>query len=37
MDIAELAKEVGSDEIITVVGHLKEEIENVLGDNVQSA
>lgn len=35
--VAELAKEVGSDEIITVVGHLKEEIENVLGDNVKYA
>ena len=35
--VADLAKEVGSDEIVTVVGHLKEEIENVLGDTVQYA
>ena len=35
--VAELAIGVGSDEIITVVGHLREEIQNVLGDNVQYA
>ena len=35
--VADLAKAVGSDEIVTVVGHLKEEIENVLGDTVQYA
>ena len=35
--VADLAKEVGSDEIVAVVGHLREEIEKVLGDTVQYA
>lgn len=35
--VAELAKEVGSDEIITVVGHLREQVEEVLGDSVKYA
>ena len=35
--VAETAKEIGSDEIVTVVGHLREEIEGVLGDMVQYA
>ena len=35
--VAELAKEVGSDEIVTVVGHLREQVENVLGDSVKYA
>ena len=33
--VAELAKEVGTDEIVTVVGHLKDEVESVLGDSVK--
>ena len=35
--VAELAKEVGSDEVIAVVGHLKEQVEEVLGDSVKYA
>ena len=35
--VAELAKKVGSDEIITVVGHLREQVESVLGDSVKYA
>lgn len=35
--VADLAKEVGSDDIVAVVGHLREEIENVLGNTVQYA
>ena len=35
--VAELAKKVGSDEIITVVGHLREQVEAVLGDSVKYA
>lgn len=33
--VADLAKEVGSDEIVTVVGHLKEQVQAVLGDSVK--
>jgi bifunctional UDP-N-acetylglucosamine pyrophosphorylase/glucosamine-1-phosphate N-acetyltransferase len=33
--VAELAKEVGSDEIVTVVGHLREQVEAVLKDEVK--
>ena len=35
--VVELAKKVGSDEIITVVGHLREQVEAVLGDSVKYA
>lgn len=35
--VAEVAMKVGSDEIITVVGHLKEQIQEVLGDSVKYA
>ena len=35
--VADLAKEVGSDQIITVVGHLKEQVQEVLGDSVKYA
>ncbi len=33
--VAELAKNVGSDEIIAVVGHLKEQVKEVLGNSVK--
>ncbi len=32
--VAELAKRIGSDEVITVVGHLREQVQAVLGDSV---
>ena len=35
--VAELAKGVGSDEVITVIGHLKEQVQEVLGDKVKYA
>lgn len=35
--VAELASQVGSDEIVTVVGHLREQVEEVLGDSVKYA
>ena len=35
--VAELASEVGTDEIVTVVGHLKEQVQDVLGDSVKYA
>lgn len=35
--VAELANQVGSDEIVAVVGHLREEVEEVLGDSVKYA
>lgn len=35
--VAELASQLGSDEIITVVGHLREQVEEVLGDSVKYA
>lgn len=35
--VAELASQVGTDEIVTVVGHLKEQIQEVLGDSVKYA
>lgn len=35
--VAELASQVGSDEIVAVVGHLREEVEEVLGDSVKYA
>ena len=35
--VVELAKKVGSDEIVTVVGHLREQVEAVLGDSVKYA
>ena len=35
--VAELAKKVGSDEIVTVVGHMREQVQAVLGDTVKYA
>lgn len=35
--VADIAKDIGSDEIITVVGHLKEQVQEVLGDSVKYA
>ena len=35
--VVDLAKDVGSDEIIAVVGHLREQVQNVLGDEVKYA
>ena len=35
--VAELAKKVGSDEIVTVVGHMREQVQEVLGDTVKYA
>ena len=35
--VVDLAKKVGSDEIVTVVGHLREQVQKVLGDSVQYA
>ena len=35
--VAEVAKEVGSDEVVAVVGYLREQVEEVLGDSVQYA
>ena len=35
--VAELAKKVGSDEVVTVVGHLREQVQSVLGDSVKYA
>lgn len=35
--VADLAKSVGSDQVVTVVGHLKEQVEEVLGDEVKYA
>ena len=35
--VAEVAKEVGSDEVIAVVGHMREQVEAVLGDSVKYA
>ena len=35
--VADLAKSVGSDQVVTVVGHLKEQVEEVLGDDVEYA
>lgn len=35
--VTELAKEVGSDEVVAVVGHLREQVEAVLGDSVKYA
>ena len=35
--VAELAKKVGSDEVVTVVGHLREQVQAVLGDSVKYA
>lgn len=35
--VAELAKTVGSDEVVAVVGHMRELVENVLGDSVKYA
>lgn len=32
--VVELAKKIGSDEIVAVVGHLKEQVQEVLGDEV---
>ena len=33
--VAELAKSIGSDDVITVIGHMKEQIQAVLGDTVK--
>lgn len=35
--VVDLAKQIGSDDIVTVVGHLKEEVQAVLGDEVKYA
>lgn len=35
--VVDLAKEIGSDEIVAVVGHLKEQVQVVLGDEVHYA
>lgn len=35
--VTEVAKQIGSDEIIAVVGHMREQIEEVLGDSVKYA
>lgn len=35
--VADLALDIGSDEVVAVVGHLHEQIEEVLGDSVQYA
>ncbi len=35
--VAEVATEIGSDDVIAVVGYLREQVENVLGDTVQYA
>ncbi len=35
--VAEVAKEVGSDEVVAVVGYLREQVEEVLGDSVEYA
>ena len=35
--VADVAKEVGSDEVIAVVGHMREQVEAVLGDSVKYA
>ena len=35
--VAELAIDIGSDEVIAVVGHLREQVEAVLGDSVKYA
>ncbi len=35
--VTELAKQVGSDEVVAVVGHLREQVEAVLGDTVKYA
>ncbi len=35
--VTEVAKSIGSDEVIAVVGHLKEQVEEVLGDTVKYA
>ena len=35
--VAELATNIGSDEVVTVVGHMREQVESVLGDAVKYA
>lgn len=35
--VADLAKEIGSDEVVTVVGYMKEQVKEVLGDSVKYA
>lgn len=35
--VADLAKDVGSDEVVAVVGHMRELVEQVLGDSVKYA
>lgn len=35
--VVELAEKIGSDEIVTVVGHLREQVQEVLGDSVKYA
>jgi len=35
--VVDLAKKIGSDEIVAVVGHLKEQVQEVLGDEVEYA
>ena len=35
--VVELAQKIGSDEIVTIVGHLREQVQEVLGDSVKYA
>ena len=35
--VAEVAKEIGSDQVVAVVGYLREQVEAVLGDSVEYA
>ena len=35
--VVELAEKIGSDEVVTVVGHQREQVQKVLGDRVKYA
>lgn len=35
--VSELAKKIGSDDVVAVVGHMREQVQKVLGDSVQYA
>ena len=35
--VVELAEKIGSEEIVTIVGHLREQVQDVLGDSVKYA
>ena len=35
--VVEVAEKIGSDEIVAVVGHLREQVQEVLGDSVKYA